>query len=621
MPPEKSHKPQDVEIKVVHWYRRLILSGVNFWYSRWGERSFLALLAIIIGILAACAAAVLHLGVKTLIRFSLEVPGAVAGKLPGLSGRIPAALAAAFLPLGGIILSYCVQRYLGGQRYAKSLSPLILALHRKRTGIPLSETVTHMLSSALSVGLGGSAGLEAPSVLTGAAIGANTGSFCYVAQKRRSLLLGCGAAAAIAAIFDSPIAGVLFAAEVLLPEFSVSALVPMLMSSAVATVAARILVPDMEFFLAVTTPWRLDAVPSYFLCGAVCALVGVYVIKSVYRISGVLKRKLRNPWTRLFVGGGILCLVLWCLPVLRGQGYWFIERLFAGDMEGLRSHSTVLESLPDHDWLLMGLLLVIILLKSVAAVLTVDSGGDGGIFAPSMFIGAFTGFAFAHLVNMTGVVELQENNFVAIGMCGVFTAVMRAPLTGIFLIAEVTRSYILLVPLMIVSSVAYFVARLFEPNSVYRKALAESNLLVDDRDQTMLRRLQVRFSVNRKFRILRPGDRLVQLIAEVEAAPGNSVYPVLDTDGRLLGVVYLERVLKAMLNKDDYDFLLIYDFMEHPPEILNPDDDLAKAMAAFDLYQTSTLPVCAEDGRFLGFLDKSPIFSKYRRMVNETENF
>ncbi len=611
--------PGDMEIKVVRWYRRLILSGINFWYSRWGEHSFLALLAIIIGALAAVAAGLLHVGVTSLTRFSLEMPARLTALLSGRMMLVAAAVI--LLPLFGMTISYLIQRYLGGQRYAKSLSPLILALHRKRTGIPLSETVTHMLSSAFSVGLGGSAGLEAPSVLAGAAIGANTGSFCFIAQKRRALLLGCGAAAAISAIFDSPVAGVLFAAEVLLPEFSVSALVPMMMSSAVATVVARLLVPDMQFFLAVTTPWRTDAVPSYFLCGGVCALVGVYVIKTAYRLSGILKGRLRNPWIRLASSGGLLCLILWLLPVLRGQGYWFIERLFAGDMEGLRAHSTFLGRLPESTWLLLALLTAIILLKVVASVLTVDGGGDGGIFAPSMFIGAFTGFAFARVVNMTGLVELQENNFVAIGMCGVFTAVMRAPLTGIFLIAEVTRSYILLVPLMIVSSVAYFFARLFEPNSIYRKALAESNLLVDDRDQTMLRRLQVRFSMNRKFRVLHPGDRLARLIQEVEASPGNAVYPVLDGDGRLLGVVYLERVLKAMLNKDDYDFLLIYDFMENPPEILNPDDDLARAMAAFDLYQIEVLPVCATDGKFLGFLEKAPIFSKYRRMVSETENF
>ncbi len=609
---------KNIDSPVLRRQRKWVLNAVNFWHSRWGERSFLATLAIVIGILAGLAEAALHWLVEKLGHFVDSVPQMVQNAGGGV---VTGLIIFALFPLIGMLLSYLIQRWLGGARYAKSLSPLILALHRKRPTMPLTETFSHLLSSALAVGCGGSAGLEAPSVLTGAAIGANTGSFCFVAKKRRALLLGCGASAAIAAIFDSPIAGVLFAAEVLLPEFSVSALVPMIMSSAVASVVSRMLVKDMEFFIAETNPWRFDAVPCYVLCGVACAIVGVYVIKMAYYLSGKLKNKLRDPWIRLLVAGGVLCLVLWMLPVLRGQGYWFIERLFAGDMAGLREKSTFIKCLPDAQWVIFAVLALAILLKVVAAVLTVDGGGDGGIFAPSMFTGAFTGFTFAHLINLTGVVHLQENNFAAIGMCGVFTAVMRAPLTGIFLIAEMTGSYALLVPLMIVSSVAYFFARLLEPNSVYHKALAESNLMVNDRDETMLRRIQVRFSMNRRFHGLHAGDRLIQLIKEVEDSPETPAYPVLDGDGRLLGVVYLEKVLKAMLNKDEFDFLLIYDIMETPPEILDPDDDLAKAMAALDMYKAEVLPVCDSKGVFMGFLEKKQIFSKYRRMVKEADNF
>ena len=609
---------KNINTPVMRRQRKWVLHAVNFWHSRWGERSFLAALAIVIGVLTGLAASGLHYLVEQLGHFVESVPHMV--KNAG-GGIVLGIVIFALFPLIGMILSYIVQRLLGGARYAKSLSPLILALNRKRPTMPFTETFSHLFSSALAVGCGGSAGLEAPSVLTGAAIGANTGSFWFVAKKRRALLLGCGASAAIAAIFDSPIAGVLFAAEVLLPEFSVSALVPMIMSSAVASVVSRMLVKDMEFFIAETNPWHFNAVPCYVLCGVVCALIGVYVIKMAYFLSNRLKNKLRSPWMRLMVAGGILCLILWMLPVLRGQGYWFIERLFAGDMEGFREKSTFLQSLPPGQWVIFVLLALAIFLKVVAAVLTVDGGGDGGIFAPSMFTGAFTGFAFAHLVNLTGVITLQENNFAAIGMCGVFTAVMRAPLTGIFLIAEMTGSYALLVPLMIVSSVAYFFAHLLEPNSVYRKALAESKLLVNDRDETMLQRLQVRFNINRRFHELHAGDRLFQLIRQVESSPETPAYPVLDGEGKLLGVVYLDRVMKAMLNKDEFDFLLIYDVMENPPEILNPDDDLAKAMVAFDLYHAEVLPVCDSKGIFMGFLEKDRIFNKYRRMVKEADNF
>lgn len=596
-------------------YRRSVLRLVNFWYSRWGEKSFLILLAIVIGAVAAAAAAALHVGVTR-----LEMLADGIGERALALHRYGSLAALALLPLLGMALSLAVQRRWGGPRYAKSLSPLILELNRKKTAIPFRETFVHLISSALSVGMGGSAGLEAPSVLTGAAIGANGGSFFKIDRRRRSLLIGCGAAAAISAIFGSPVAGVLFAAEVLLPEFSVSALVPMMISSGVAAVMARIFMTHGSLFPAVNDMWRTNAIPCYFLLAVLCALVGVYVIKAAYFISGRLKRRFRNVWARLLAGGSLLCLILLIFPVLRGQGYFYIGKVFSGEIEAVIAHAPLLEWMPAEPWLLLALLAAIILLKVVASVLTVDAGGDGGIFAPTLFVGAFTGFLFARTVNMTGLIELQEANFVLVGMCGVFTAVMRAPLTGIFLIAEVTGGYILLVPLMIVSSVSFFVARLIEPFSIYRKALAENNLLDEDRDRAMLRRLPVRLSLNRDYQVLRAEDRLQEVIDLVEKRP-QETFPVLDAAGRLHGVVYLEKVLKAMLNADVYSHLLVFDLMEEPRAVMSPDDDLAQAMAAFDQYKLKQLPVCAADNVFLGFIDRAPIFAKYRKLIRDAESF
>lgn len=596
-------------------HRRFILRMVRFWQTRWGERSLIVLLAILIGGAAALAAALLHTLVTRLEAFGIWLAGTPHDD-HGL-GWLGILLV---LPLAGMLLSFLVQRYLGGPRYAKSLSPLILALNRRRTGIPAVEIVSHMLSSALSVGLGGSAGLEAPSVLTGAAIGSNSAGFLHIDRRHRSLLVGCGSAAAISAIFDSPIAGVLFAAEVLLPEFSVSALIPMIMSSAVATVVSRQIIGDNQFFLAINAPWQANAIPCYFLCGIFCALVGVYVIKAAYFTSAQLKSRFRNPWLRLFAGGSVLCVILLVFPLLRGQGYLYIEKLFTGDMEGLVASAPLLGWIPSQPALLVILVVVVILVKVIASVLTVDSGGDGGIFAPSMFIGAFAGFAFARLVNLTGVIQLQEYNFVAVGMCGVFTAVMRAPLTGIFLIAEVTGGYILLVPLMIVSSVSWFVARFFEPNSIYRKALVENNLLDDDRDRTMLRRLPVRLLLSRDYHVLKLNDPLQKVTGLVERTP-EEIFPVLDDSGKLIGVVHLEKILAVMLNPKVYSLLVVFDLMEPPLGIVSPDDDLAWAMANFEKHNLAYLPVCDASGTFHGFIAKASIFSRYRRMVRESDSF
>ncbi len=596
-------------------HRRFILRAVRFWQTRWGERSLIILLAILIGGAAALAAALLHTLVTRLEAFGIWLAGTPHDN-HGL-GWLGILLV---LPLAGMLLSFLVQRYLGGPRYAKSLSPLILALNRRRTSIPVVELFNHMLSSALSVGLGGSAGLEAPSVLTGAAIGANSAGFLHIDRRHRSLLVGCGSAAAISAIFDSPIAGVLFAAEVLLPEFSVSALIPMIMSSAVATVVSRQIIGDNQFFLAINAPWQANAIPCYFLCGIFCALVGVYVIKAAYFTSAQLKSRFRNPWLRLFAGGSVLCLILLMFPLLRGQGYLYIEKLFTGDMAGLVASAPLLGWIPSQSALLVILVAVVILGKVIASVLTVDAGGDGGIFAPSMFIGAFTGFAFARLVNLTGVIQLQEYNFVAVGMCGVFTAVMRAPLTGIFLIAEVTGGYILLVPLMIVSSVSWFVARFFEPNSIYRKALVENNLLDDDRDRTMLRRLPVRLLLSRDYHVLKLNDPLQKVTGLVERTP-EEIFPVLDDNGKLIGVVHLEKILAVMLNPKVYSLLVVFDLMEPPLGIVSPDDDLAWAMANFEKHNLAYLPVCDASGTFHGFIAKASIFNRYRRMVRESDSF
>ena len=572
------------------------------------------MLSIAIGALAAVAAALLHTLVVNFEKFGIWLTE------PHEKHEYLWLALLLFLPMAGLAASFFIQRFLGGPRYAKSLSPLILQLSRKRTNIPVIEMFNHMLSSAFSVGFGGSAGLEAPSVLTGAAIGANSASFLNVNRSRRNLLLGCGAAAAISAIFDSPIAGVLFAAEVLLPEFSVSALVPMMMSSAVAAVVSRMIAGDNHFFFAITEPWRTDAIPCYFLLGLICALVGVYVIKCAYFTGDKLKARFRSSWSRLFAGGGLLCVLLFLFPILRGQGYLFIEKLFRGNLAGIAANSPLLSLIPSETAILVIVFVAVLLLKVIASVLTVDSGGDGGIFAPSMFIGAFTGFGFARLVNLTGLIQLQEHNFVAVGMCGVFTAVMRAPLTGIFLIAEVTGGYILLVPLMIVSAVSYLLAHIFEPNSIYRKALVESNLLDNDRDRTMLRALPVRLNLSRNYHVLKVDQPIERLINLVESTP-EEIFPVLDDGGKLLGVVHLDKILSVMLNPKVYGLLLVIDLMEQPAGVVSPDDDLAKAMANFERFNLKYLPVCDENGIFHGFLAKAPIFAKYREMVRETDNF
>ena len=599
-------------------HRQGVVKSVEAWQKRGGERSIIIILAFFIGAAAACAAAVLHVLVSKFDKIGLYIESSLFER----GGAWYWILLAAFIPLIGMILSFVVQKTLGGKFYAKSLSPLILALYRRRNSIPFRECFTHLLSSGFAVGFGGSAGLEAPSVLTGAALGANTSSFLGIDRKQRNLLIGCGAAGAISGIFSSPIGGVLFAVEVLLPEFSVSSLVPMLISSATAMVVSRLITSGHSpLMFANDQVWVDNAVPFYFLLAVFSAIIGVYVIRTASYLGAKLKNKLPNARTRLLVAGVLLCVLLFVFPALRGQGYAVIEMLFRSDIASLCRTSAMLQFLPQP--VLLGMILAAgLLLKVIASVLTVEGGGDGGIFAPSMVIGAFSGFAFARLVNLLGWVQLSEANFVVAGMCGVFTSVMKAPLTGIFLIAEVTGGYRLLVPLMIVSAGSWFISRILEPYSIYRKPLAESLLMVDDRDQAMLKRVPVRLAVNTSFQTLSPDDSLEKVNALLkDTGKRNNIYPVIDGEGKFCGIVRLEKILTAMLDPVLSTTLVVYDLMETPRGVLSTDDDLAWAVENMERHDMKDLPVLNRNGRFIGFVSYNTVFRKYRNLVRESESF
>ena len=599
-------------------HRQGIVKSVESWQKRGGERAIIILLSFIIGAATACAAAVLHILVAKLDKIGLYIESIqVENNRPWYWIAL-----AALVPLAGLIISFSIQKGIGGKFYAKSLSPLILALYRRRNKIPLRDCFTHMLSSGFAVGFGGSAGLEAPSVLTGAALGANASTLIGIDRKQRNLLIGCGAAGAISGIFSSPIGGVLFAVEVLLPEFSVASLVPMLISSATAMVVSRLITDGHSpLMFANDQVWVDNAIPFYFLLAIYSALIGVYVIRTASHLGSKLKSKLPNAKVRVLVSGVLLCAMLFIFPVLRGQGYAVIEMLFRSDTATLCRTSAILQFIPQP--VLLGVILIAgLLLKVVVSVLTVEGGGDGGIFAPSMVIGAFAGFAFARLVNLTGLVHLSEANFVVAGMCGVFTSVMKAPLTGIFLIAEVTGGYRLLVPLMIVSAASWFISRILEPYSIYRKPLAESLLMVDDKDQAMLKRIPVRLAVSTVYQTLSPDDGVSKVSTLLkDSGKRNNIYPVIDDDGKFCGIVRLEKILTAMLDPELAATLVVYDLMETPRGVLSTDDDLAWAVENMERHDMRDLPVVNRNGRFIGFVSYNTVFRKYRNLVRETESF
>jgi len=573
-------------------------------YARLGEKGFFIIVGLMVGVLSGVAAALLKYFVDRLA----TIPGLLRGHGLGLLIFL--------LPLLGVAAAYLIARWFARKEaYEKSLSSLIHQLSISRPDLPWYKTFSHLLTSGLAVGFGGAAGLEAPIVMTGAAIGANTGRLFRLDRKQKTLLLGCGGAAGISAIFNSPIAGVLFVAEVILPEFSVSALVPVLLASATSAVVTKAL-HGHQLFLLVSGGWEMQLLPFYFLLGAVCALVGVYIIKTSYSLSDRLRYWLKTPGIRLLVGGLLLCGMLLLMPVLAGEGYHFVTLLFSGHYAEISALSPLHHNALPPEMMIMALGVAALLLKTVATSLTVESGGDGGIFAPSMFVGAFTGFVFAHGLNLTGLVHLNEPNFIAAGMCGVFTSVMRAPMTGIFLIAEVTGGYILLIPLMIVSAISFFAARYFEPYSVYTKALAERHMLFEDRDHAILQRITVAAILEKQFQPVRndePFRRLVDLITTTN----HTFFPVVDETNQLLGIAKLESIRSVLLTQEAYELLLVYDVMDEPLGILHPNDPLTTAMSHFESFALSYLPVTDANGKYIGFVSKAGVLEQYRSLVKQ----
>jgi len=589
---------------VIKRTRLLLLRGFGAIYKSLGEKGFFIIVGLLTGIISGLAAAAVKYIVESF------------HTLPALLNNHGLSIITFLLPLLGITGAYLIARSLAGKNtYEKSLSSLIHQLSINRPDMPWYKTFSHLLTSGLAVGCGGAAGLEAPIVMTGAAIGANTGKLFRLDPKQKTLLLGCGAAAGISAIFNSPIAGVLFVAEVLLPEFSVSALVPVLLASATSAVVAKALHSE-QLFLLVSDNWAMNAIPWYFLLGAICALTGVYMIRTSYMLSALIRTKLSKPLLRLVVCGLLLCVLLAVIPATFGEGYSLVKILFTGNYGELPALGLSLGGSCSSTGMLMFIGAAAILLKVVGTTLTVEGGGDGGIFAPSMFAGAFTGFVFAHGINMTGITQLNEPNFIAAGMCGVFTAVMRAPMTGIFLIAEVTGGYILLIPLMIVSAIAFFAARYFEPYSVYTKTLAERHMLFEDKDHAILQRITVSSIIERNFTPVHK-DESFRRLADLISTTSSTIFPVLDSGDILIGVAKLESIRSVLLTQEAYELLLVYDVMDEPKGVLHPDDPLTRAMSHFEIFDQAYLPVSDQNGRYVGFVSKAGVLTQYRSLVKQ----
>jgi chloride channel protein, CIC family len=563
------------------------------------ERNFFIVSSILVGLTSGFAAVMLKYAVHGLAR------------LVDMTKDSEAFVLMALLPMLGITLAVLFAYiFLKGQLKNGS-AEIVFNILKRSSKINPRETYGHLVTSALTVGLGGSLGLESPMVSTGSAIGSNFGNTYGLSYKERTVLLGCGAAAGIAAAFNSPIAGVLFAIEVLLTDVATSAFIPLIISAACGALVSKIILAE-EATLAfeLQQPFNYYNVPYYIIMGVLCGFVCL-LYRGVLRSVDLKFRQVDKPWLRVVVGGLILFIIILLFPPLFGEGYEAVKLLEDRHPEQM-VRGSIIESFVQDETTMLYFIGSLILFKMVAAAVTLGSGGNGGNFAPSLLIGSYLGFLFSRLVNISGIAQLPISNFTLTAMAGILSGMFYAPLTAIFLIAEITGGYGLIIPLMIVSSISLVIVRLSKSQSMEREKL--SVLLkstIETRDELLLSRLDLSELIETNFAMIDSDAFLKDLISRI-AVSSRNLFPVVDKDRKLVGIINLDKVRTIIFDHSRYEDTPVCDLMDKPPAVVELTENLHEVLAKFDSTGLWNLPVI-ENGQYKGFLSKSTILSRYRK--------
>jgi len=522
----------------------------------------------------------------------------------------------AFFPMAGILLTVFYIKYFLKRKLHKGNPEIVYAIAKKSSKIPRAEMYSHSITSALTVGFGGSMGLESPMVSTGAAIGSNYGTFYKLGYKERTILLACGAAAGIAAAFNSPIAGVLFAIEVLLADVSAAAFIPLIISAASGALCSKIILKEgITLSFSLQQPFNYYNVPYYILLGLLAGLISLYYARA-YTWAEQRMHGVTNRWMRAVTGGLLLFAMVLVFPPLFGEGYHTIKQL-AHVEAGELFRSSILAPFIHSNGMHLTLLAMLIFIKPLAAAVTIGSGGNGGNFAPALFVGAYVGFVFARIINLTGITHIPESNFTLVAMAGILSGIFYAPLTAIFLIAEITGGYELMIPLMIVSALSLTVANLFEPLSMDSRRLAAMlRGSIDTRDKFLLSKLEVGELIETNFAAVKPDDNMQALI-KVIAHSNRNIFPVIDADEKLVGIVHLDKIRSVIFASSYKDGTTVRDLMTPAPVVVETHETLHQVLNKFEETKAWNLPV-VNNGVYVGFLSKSTILTRYRNELLES---
>ena len=563
-------------------------------------KQFIFLSAVLVGISSAFAVIVLKTFAHWVFTFATYV-----------SGILKLGFVNSILPIIGILLTvFVVKKVLGGT-IQKGTSQILYAVAKKASIIPKKQMYAQIVTSSLTVGLGGSAGLESPIVITGAAFGSNYAQKYKLSYKDRTLLIGCGVAAGIAAAFNAPIAGVLFAIEVLLVNVSIAAFTPIMIAAATGALVS-VIVLDEEILLSFKQQESFDYhnIAFYILLGLITGFISVYYSRNFQKVELYFDRLKLSPYKKALYGSSILSILIFIFPTLFGEGYESIKTLSEND-PGKLMENTLFSGFRNNSWALLVFVGLTMMVKVSATGITLGSGGNGGNFAPSLFLGSYVGFFFSKFLNLTGLTKLPVSNFTLVGMAGILSGLFHAPLTAIFLIAEITGGYNLMIPLMIVASISFAISKRFEKHSMDVKNLVEKgHVFTSNKDTNILATLETNSIIQTDYLTLQPNENLEKLV-DLISNSNQVIFAVVDEENHLLGIVHFNTIREIIFNTYRVKYTLVKEIMMPLNEIVTPDESMETVMDKFETSKATYLPVL-KNGKYYGFISKSFALEAYR---------
>lgn len=568
------------------------------------EKNFLVILSLIVGVICGAAA--------QLLKYLIHLIGTT------LTSQIsPTTANYLYLvyPLVGIMITVLFVKYVVKDNISHGVTKVLYAISRRKSRLKKKNMYASLVASSITIGFGGSVGAEGPIVFTGAAIGSNIGQAFRLSPKVLMILVGCGAAAGIAGIFRAPIAGMLFTLEVLMIDLTGLTVMPLLLSSiAGATVAYVLEGYNAEFFFSQSEPFLTSRIPWTIALGVVCGFISLYFTRVMFMMESMFK-KVRVKWMKCLIGGILIAGLVFLFPPLYGEGYEAINSLLEGNVSAV-VNGTIFYVDRNEVWFLVLFIAAVIMMKAFATSATNGAGGVGGTFAPSLFVGALTGFLFAFVVNNLDLgITLSQKNFTLMGMAGVMSGVLHAPLMAIFLTAEMTGGYDLFLPLLIVSALAYITIQFFLPYSIYTMRLAKAgDLMTHQKDKAVLTLLKIDNVIENDFKEVHPEMSLKQMV-DVISVSNRNLFPVTDDKGLLKGVVLLDDIRNIMFRTDLYHKMHVSRFMAAVPDVIQLNMPMDKVMEIFDKTNAWNLPVVDNEGKYIGFVSKSKIFNSYRHVL------